>query len=607
MISFKSRLAVITGAGSGIGRALALALAKEGASLALADINEESVAAVAKEAEAAGAPAARHWTLDVVDENAWRRFADEVEQELGMADLLFNNAGIARMGRFEHTESQAFQKVVDVNFWGVVYGTRAFLPQLKLRQGVFINISSLFGLIGVPGNTHYCASKFAVRGFNESIRQEFAEFGVHVASVHPGGVHTNIANSAEFDEGEEDREALLKRSNEKFLVMPPEKAASIILSGVRKRKHRILVGNDAKLLSFVQRLLPASYPKIMKRFLGGEEGPQLDPGPVQARMESPSLRSRFFSWTIRKNFKGKFADTSKPWDSDKIRAAVEKASRSKSMPNVVCEDINLDGEEGKAGVKGQWQRPASGSNSHTILYLHGGGYVFCSVRTHANMTRAWAEQADAQLFSVDYRLAPENPYPAALEDALAAYEYLLDQGIDANSIVVAGDSAGGGLSTALLLKIKERGLAMPAGALLLSPWVDLAGTGASLEANTDSCAFFTGDMIRRAAEHYVADDDEKNPFISPLYGDLEGLPPIRIYVGNTEVLEDDSLRLFDKAREHGVDAELRVWNDQPHVWPVFYPFFPEAKLTVAEMAEFSQRVTSLDEGVNVSSDKGSEA
>lgn len=595
MISFKSRLAVITGAGSGIGRALALTLAKEGALLALADINEESVAAVAQEAEAAGAPKAKHWTLDVVDENAWLSFADEVEQELGMADLLFNNAGIARMGRFEHTESEAFQKVVDVNFWGVVYGTRAFLPQIKLRQGVFVNISSLFGLIGVPGNTHYCASKFAVRGFNESIRQEFAEFGVHVASVHPGGIHTNIANSAEFDEGSEDREALLKRSNEKFLVMPPEKAADIILNGVRKRKHRILVGNDAKLLSFVQRLLPASYPKIMQRFLGDDGGPRLDPGPIQARLDSPSLRSRFFSWTIRKNFKAKFADTSKPWDAAKIRAAVEKTSRLKAMPNVICEDVSQEGSEGKAAVKGQWQRPSSGSCSHTILYLHGGGYVFCSIKTHANMTRAWAEQAGAQLFSVDYRLAPENPYPAALEDALAAYEYLLEQGIDAGSIVIAGDSAGGGLSMALLLKIKELGLATPAAALLLSPWVDLAGTGGSLQANNDSCAFFTGDMIRNGASHYAGADDLTNPFVSPLYGDLKGLPPIRIYVGNTEVLEDDSLRLFDKAQEAGVDAELRVWNDQPHVWPVFYPFFSEAKLTVAEMAEFSQQQTSSNQ------------
>lgn len=591
MISFKSRIAVITGAASGIGRALSLALAKEGARLALADINQDDLAAVAEEARNAGAEAVEHWSLDVSDEQAWQGFAQEVEQQLGMADLLFNNAGIARMGRFEHTDPEAFQKVVDVNFWGVVYGTRAFLPQIKLRQGVFVNISSLFGLIGMPGNTHYCASKFAVRGFNESIRQEFSEFGVHVTSVHPGGVHTNIANSAEFDEGAEDREALLKRSNEKHLVMPPAKAAEIILSGVRKRKHRVLVGNDAKLLSFFQRLMPASYPKIIARFLKDDESPKLDPGPIQARLQSPSWRSRFFSWTIRKNFKAKFADTSKPWESERIRAAVEKTSRSKAMPNVICEDVELPANEAGARVKGQWQKPKSASCSHTVLYLHGGGYVFCSIKTHANMTRAWAEQAGAQVFSVDYRLAPEHPYPAALDDALAAYQYLLDEGIKPESIVISGDSAGGGLSAALLLKIKELGLAMPAAALLLSPWTDLAGTGASMQANSDACAFFTGDMIRNGAAHYVGDEDTQNPMISPLYGDLSGLPPIRIYVGSTEVLEDDSLRFFAKAQDAGVEAELRVWNDQPHVWPVFYPFFPEAKITVAEMAEFSQQQT----------------
>ncbi|MCV6613811.1 MAG: SDR family oxidoreductase, partial [Cellvibrionaceae bacterium] len=251
MISFKSRLAVITGAGSGIGRALALALAKEGASLALADINPETLAAVAEEAKAAGAPQIYQQTFDVVDESAWGAFAERVKTEIGMADLVFNNAGIARMGRFEHTSSEAFASVMDVNFWGVVYGTRAFLSQVKLRQGSFVNISSVFGLIGVPGNSHYCASKFGVRGFSESIRQEFAQFGVHVASVHPGGINTNIAKSAEFDEGAESREQMLKRVHEKGLVMPPAKAADIILAGVRKRKPRILVGNDAKLLSFI--------------------------------------------------------------------------------------------------------------------------------------------------------------------------------------------------------------------------------------------------------------------------------------------------------------------------------------------------------------------
>ena len=374
--------------------------------------------------------------------------------------------------------------------------------------------------------------------------------------------------------------------------MPPAKAVEIILSGVRKRKHRILVGNDAKLLSFFQRLLPAFYPKIIARFLKDDDSPKLEPGPVQARLVAPSLRSRFFSWTIRKNFKSKFSDTSRPWEPAKIRAAVDKTSRLKSMPNVLCEDVEHDRGEDLAPVKGQWQRPKAISPSHTILYLHGGGYVFCSVKTHANMTRAWAEQAGGQVFSVDYRLAPEHPYPAALEDALAAYEYLLDQGVEPQSIVVSGDSAGGGLSLALLLKIKDLGLPMPAAALLLSPWTDLTGGGASLQANSDACAFFTGDMIRNGADHYVAEADAEDPFISPLNGDLSGLPPMRIYVGNTEVLEDDSLRLFAKAQEAEVEAELRVWNDQPHVWPVFYPFFPEAKLTVAEMAAYSKALTS---------------
>lgn len=593
MVSFKSRLAVITGAGSGIGRALSLALAKEGASLALADINPETLAAVVEEVKAAGAPSVYQQTLDVADESAWGAFAESVKAEVGMADMVFNNAGVARMGRFEHTSSDAFSQLMDVNFWGVVYGTRAFLPQIKLRQGSFINISSLFGLIGVPGNAHYCASKFGVRGFNESIRQEFGEFGVHVASVHPGGIHTNIANNAAFDEGEENRDKLLKRTNEKALVMPPEKAAEIILSGVRKRKVRILVGNDAKLLSFIQRLMPASYPKFLARFLKNDEVPKMDPGPIVAHLEEPSLRSKFFSWMIRRTFKNKFSDTSRAWDVPSLRANMEKKTRKKNMPEVQVDSVDI-AREGSAGIKGQWQYPKGVECDHTVLYLHGGGYAFCSVETHSNMTRAWAQQAKAKLFSLDYRLAPESPYPAALDDALAAYDWLLEEGVEPEKLVIAGDSAGGGLSSALLLKLKELGRPMPAGALLLSPWVDLAGTGASMDANTDSCAFFTGDMIRNGAQIYAADQPLDNPFVSPLYGDLEGWPKLRIYVGNTEVLEDDSLRLFAKAQAAGVDAELRVWNDQPHVWPVLYPMMPEAKQTVAEMAAFSRECTSAN-------------
>lgn len=591
MLSFKSKLAVITGAASGIGRALAFALGKEGAVLALADINAQELNAVKEELEKAGVTSVLSHVLDVADEAAWQDFAATIETQLGMADLLFNNAGISRIGRFEHTSSDAFAKVMDINYWGVVYGTRAFLPQIKLRQGAFINISSLFGLVGVPGNAHYCSSKFAVRGFNESIRQEFADFGVHVASVHPGGVNTNIVKSADFDEGAEHREALLGRLHENALTMPPEKAASIILEGLRRKKHRILVGNDAKFMSFVQRLLPSSYPSILRRLTKPDESLAPEAGPIVANLTAPSLRSRLLSKLIRLTFKKKFSDTDKEWDLVKLRNGMAGKIIPRVPKGIVTEDVDVSINE-TITLKGQWQWPSDVQCDHTVLYLHGGGYAFCSVKTHSNMTMSWAKQAGAKLFSLEYRLAPEHPYPAALEDALAAYQWLLDQGIEASKIVMAGDSAGGGLSAALLLKLKELKLPQPAGAILLSPWVDLAATGASLDANTDSCAFFTGDMIRKGYELYAPDEDLENPFVSPLYGDLSGLAPLRIYVGSTEALEDDGLRFYAKAAAAGVDVELRVWNDQPHAWPVLAPFVPEASAVVSEMAEYSRQKTS---------------
>lgn len=262
--SFHDKLCVVTGAGSGIGRALALDLARRGAALALSDINEEGL----EETKALiGAPSnrMRFDRLDVADADAVARYADTVRESLGPADYVFNVAGLSRMGNFEDTPLSSFEKVIDVNFWGVVRMSKAFLPQLVETKGGLINISSLFGLIGVPGQAHYCASKFAVRGFSESIGQELESKGVRVTSVHPGGVNTNIAKTAEVDAvpaGFATADAAKKKFG-KALRMDPAKAAEIILSGAAKGKRRVLVGGDAKLISFFQRLAPQSYTRLI--------------------------------------------------------------------------------------------------------------------------------------------------------------------------------------------------------------------------------------------------------------------------------------------------------------------------------------------------------
>lgn len=267
---FKGKLCVVTGAGSGIGRALALNLAGQGAALALSDINAETLEETLSLIGAETSNRMRADRLDVSDPAAIEAYARRVRESLGPADYLFNVAGLSRIGSFASTPLSSFEKVMDVNFWGVVRMTKAFLPQLIETKGGVINISSLFGIVAVPGQTHYCASKFAVRGFSESLASELEAEGVRVTSVHPGGVKTNIARSAVIDalpqgSTREDVDARF----DKIAITSARRAAKLILEGAAKGQRRVLVGPDAHVISFVQRLFPKRYPRIM-RLLGGE-------------------------------------------------------------------------------------------------------------------------------------------------------------------------------------------------------------------------------------------------------------------------------------------------------------------------------------------------
>ena len=236
------------------------------------------------------------------------------------------------------------------------------------------------------------------------------------------------------------------------------------------------------------------------------------------------------------------------------------------------------------GVEGEWLQPAQGSPAGTLLYLHGGGYFACSSRTHRPITTGFARRG-LQVFVPEYRLAPEHPFPAAIDDAVAAYRGLVASGIPADRITIAGDSAGGGLTMATLLTLRDAGDALPKAAMLFSPWVDLAGTGASLVTNDRRDAMFNGDGMPRAAEPYLAGADPRNPLASPLYADLHGLPPLLIHVGSYEVLLDDSTRLAERAKAAGTPATLRSWPVVPHVWQLF-AFLPEARQSMDEAAAF---------------------
>jgi acetyl esterase/lipase len=233
--------------------------------------------------------------------------------------------------------------------------------------------------------------------------------------------------------------------------------------------------------------------------------------------------------------------------------------------------------------------PASRADRH-VFYLHGGGYRLGAPSTYRHFTWRVADAARAHLLAIDYRLAPEHPFPAALDDAVASYRWLLASCGAANRIVVVGDSAGGGLALALLLKLRDSGLPLPAVAAVMSPWTDLALTGASLKLNATNDPILNADDVPIFAADYLAGTDPRNPYASPLYGDPTGLPPTLIQVAQDEILRDDAVRMADKMRLAKCHVELQIWPRVPHVWHLLAPVLPEAKAAIASMGAFVDRM-----------------
>jgi len=256
----------------------------------------------------------------------------------------------------------------------------------------------------------------------------------------------------------------------------------------------------------------------------------------------------------------------------------------------VAEDIRC--ERVQIGpMSAEWVMAPEAVNDRVVLYLHGGGYVIGSINTHREMVSRISRTAEARVLLIEYRLAPEHPFPAAIEDAVAAYRWLTAENLNPARMVIAGDSAGGGLTVATLLALKEKGDQLPAAAVCLSPWVDMEGVGGSMTAKAEDDPIVQKDGLLEMAKAYLGDADARTPLAAPIYADLTGLPPLLIQVGTAETLLDDSIRLAERAREAGVDVTLEPWEDMIHVWQYFAMLLPEGQQAIERIGDFIKKHT----------------
>jgi acetyl esterase/lipase len=270
---------------------------------------------------------------------------------------------------------------------------------------------------------------------------------------------------------------------------------------------------------------------------------------------------------------------------DQRAAFQELASQFQPAQDVRCEPVDA------GGIPAEWITTPEAGHERAIYYLHGGGYVMGSIGTHRDMISRLSRAARARALAIDYRLAPENPFPAAVEDSTSAYRWLISTGVDPARLVIAGDSAGGGLTMATLVALRDAGDPLPAAAVCLSPWVDLEGVGESMTTRAEVDPMVQRESLLQSAKAYLRDADPRTPLAAPLYADLSGLPPLLIQVGTAETLLDDSTRLAERARAAGVEVILELWDDMIHVWQFCAAMLPEGQQAIDRIGEFVRKHT----------------
>ncbi len=267
-----------------------------------------------------------------------------------------------------------------------------------------------------------------------------------------------------------------------------------------------------------------------------------------------------------------------------MRLGMEGMTATSVLPEgTQCEPVDA------GGVSAEWIEGPDIDRGRVLLYFHGGGYVVGSIATHRAMVAQIAAEAGMRALLIDYRLAPEHPFPAAVEDAVAAYRFLLDDGYKHDQIALGGDSAGGGLTLACLLSLREANEELPEAAILLSPWVDLEGLGESMTTRADADPMVARDGLLKMSAMYLGGESAKNPLAAPLHADLAGLPPLYIQAGTAETLLDDATRIEEKARTAGVATEMDLYPDLVHVFQAFAPHVPESVEAIQKLGAYLRR------------------
>jgi acetyl esterase/lipase len=275
-----------------------------------------------------------------------------------------------------------------------------------------------------------------------------------------------------------------------------------------------------------------------------------------------------------------------PKTVEAMRARMEELGDKMPAPaGAIVEKLTV------AGCPAEWVSAPGANPNRQVLYLHGGGYVIGSCHSHRNLAYNISKAVDGRCLVLDYRMGPEHPFPAAVDDAVAAWAWMIEQGGNPARMAIMGDSAGGGLTIATQVALRDKGMALPACSVPISPWTDLEGTGGTIKSKAAEDPMVAEEGLHWFSGLYRADTDVRHPLVSPLYADLSGLPPMLIQVGPAEILLDDSNRVAAKARTQGVDVTLEVWDQMPHVWHLFSPMLDEGMDAIAKLGAWTRERT----------------